>query len=688
MAETRRHPAVGWSIALRVGGRTAMAVGAIALAAIVALPAGRAATHSPAHGNSHKSSNNNNNNNSSDDDNGGSGASPSTPASAGGGSSGGNSGGVNGGGGGNVGALGGAGGGGHGGIALPGSHGSDEPRARLGLDFNNSSASVSASVPLGGHHPAEHRNDRITHPIFAIPFDHGSGGHSLSHALSYGATGAPSPFGGGSPALTNRLIHSVTSTYSDHFVKSLGHSLRMQEPGGMHEVTTPGGGPGPFGGNDLASKLMQAKRSIAAAAATPANASAVTRSLGAHAPATIVSNRFAGISANALEARVFTVPAANETRFVPREIVVGVPTGLSTEEIAAIARRHDLAPVAGGTLTDSGLTLQRWRITDDRPMGEVIRSLAAENGLQSAQPDFRFKLAQAAGLTEQPADGFSVQYAPAKLHLAQAHRLTTGGGVIIAVIDTGIDRTHPELAGAILASFDAVGTREPPDAHGTAIAGAIVSHSRLDGVAPGARLLAIRAFSTTGADAEATTMTVVRSIGWAVAHGARVINMSFAGAHDPLIARALADARRHGIVLVAAAGNAGPSSPPLYPAADANVIAVSATDVDDNLLDVANRGQQIALAAPGVDVLLPAPHARYQIATGTSFAAAHVAGIAVLMLAKNPRLTPDDIRAELIATARDLGPKGRDDMFGAGLADAFKAVVAATRGTPQTVATK
>jgi subtilisin family serine protease len=87
-------------------------------------------------------------------------------------------------------------------------------------------------------------------------------------------------------------------------------------------------------------------------------------------------------------------------------------------------------------------------------------------------------------------------------------------------------------------------------------------------------------------------------------------------------------------------------------------------------------------------VLLPAPNARYQIATGTSFAAAHVAGIVALMLAKNPRLTPDEVRATLVATARDLGPKGRDDMFGAGLADAFKAVVAATHGAPQTVATK
>jgi hypothetical protein len=678
--ETRRNRAAGGGLAWLRGSRATVAAAAIALAAVLALSVVPAAAKDHASHVSHKKSAPSSSN---DDDNGGGPSGPGTAASGGGEGNFGNPGGVS--------AAGAAAGSNRGGgIVLPGAHGgSEEPRARLGVNFNNDSASVSASVPFGGHHPAERRGARITHPILAIPFDRGGGGgghglsHGLSHqALSYGETGTPNLLGG-TPGLTNRLIRSVTTTYSDRFVNHLTHSLRMQEPGGMHEVTMPGGG-GAGGTHDLASRLMQAKRAIAAAAPTRSIAAAPT---GAHAPAAIVNSRFAGIGANMLDARVFTVPTASETRYVSHEIVVGAPAGLSTEQIAGIARRHGLAPVAGGTFSDSGVTLQRWRITDNRPIGDVIRALEAETGLQSAQPNFRFKLAQAAGLTEQPADGFSAQYAPAKLHLPQAHRLTTGGGVIVAVIDTGIDRAHPELAGAILASFDAVGGQEPPDAHGTAIAGAIVAHGRLVGVAPGARLLAIRAFSTAGPDAEATTMTIVRSIQWAVAHGARVINMSFAGAHDPLIARALAEARRHGIVLIAAAGNAGPTSPPLYPAADANVIAVSATDIDDHLLDVANRGRQVALSAPGVDVLLPAPQARYQIATGTSFAAAHVAGIAALMIAKNPRLTPDDIRAELAATARDLGPKGRDDMFGAGLADAYKAVVAATHGVPQTVAT-
>jgi subtilisin family serine protease len=354
--------------------------------------------------------------------------------------------------------------------------------------------------------------------------------------------------------------------------------------------------------------------------------------------------------------------------------------------MAAIARRNGLAPVDGGTQDASGLALQRWRIADGRPLAEAIRGLQGEADIQTAQPNYRFRLAQAAGVSQPAVDGFSQQYVPAKLHLPQAHRLSTGQGVLVAVIDTGIDRLHPEIAGAIAGTFDAIGAREPPDAHGTAIAGAIIAHGRLVGAAPAARILAIRAFTTVGPDAEATTMTVVRSIEYAMAQGARVINMSFAGARDPVIGRSLAQARRKGIVLVAAAGNAGPDSAPLYPAADPNVIAVSATDVDDRLLDVSNRGRQVALAAPGVDVLLPAPGARYQIATGTSFAAAHVAGIAALMIAKNPQLSPEQVRHILAATARDLGPKGRDDLFGAGLADALKAVTAAVNSAGQTVA--
>ena len=135
-------------------------------------------------------------------------------------------------------------------------------------------------------------------------------------------------------------------------------------------------------------------------------------------------------------------------------------------------------------------------------------------------------------------------------------------------------------------------------------------------------------------------------------------------------------------MLIAAAGNAGPQSEPLYPAADPNVIAVTATDSDDHLFKMANRGRYIAVAAPGVDILALAPGGAYQLSTGTSIAAAHVSGIAALLLERKPSLKPADIRAVLIATAKPPGPPVPDSDFGAGLVSAYRAVTWLDRNTP------
>jgi subtilisin family serine protease len=163
-----------------------------------------------------------------------------------------------------------------------------------------------------------------------------------------------------------------------------------------------------------------------------------------------------------------------------------------------------------------------------------------------------------------------------------------------------------------------------------------------------------------------------------------VINMSFAGPRDPALARQIAAARKQGIVLVAAAGNAGPRAPALYPAADPNVIAVTATDADDKLFQAANRGKHIAVAAPGVDLLLPAPAGTYQVTSGTSFAAAEVSGIVALMLERKADIGTDGARKALTATAQDLGPKGVDTQFGAGLVDAYRAIVSLAPVAAQT----
>ena len=150
--------------------------------------------------------------------------------------------------------------------------------------------------------------------------------------------------------------------------------------------------------------------------------------------------------------------------------------------------------------------------------------------------------------------------------------------------------------------------------------------------------------------------------------------MSFAGPRDPTLAQALQIAREKGIVLIGAAGNAGPKSPPLFPGADPSVIAVTATDDHDRLFKGANQGKYIAVAAPGVDVLVPAPNNSIQLTTGTSVATAHVSGVAALLIAQNPKRTPDEIRAVLMSTAKHLGANGVNTQFGAGLVDPLKAL--------------
>src|SRR5262249_30385495 len=162
---------------------------------------------------------------------------------------------------------------------------------------------------------------------------------------------------------------------------------------------------------------------------------------------------------------------------------------------------------------------------------------------------------------------------------------------------------------------------------------------------------------------------ILAGLEWAIGKGARVINMSFAGPHDPLLQLAMKNAAAKGVVLIAASGNLGPKSPPLYPAADPNVIAVTATDENGKLFSGAVRGPHVAVSAPGVDVMVPAPDDSYQLTTGTSVAAAHVSGVAALLLERHPTANAAIILEVLTSTARKLGTKDRDNEFGWGLID-------------------
>jgi subtilisin family serine protease len=373
------------------------------------------------------------------------------------------------------------------------------------------------------------------------------------------------------------------------------------------------------------------------------------------------------------------VQAAPNLRTVANEIVAEIDGSLSDAQADELARRYGLARLESQNFPLIGGTIGLFRVIDRRAVETASREFGADANVRSVQPNFRYVLQDQTGaLTE----GDPAQYALAKLRLPEAHTLAHGANVTIAVIDSGIDIRHPEFAGSIVDSFDALGSKEGPHFHGTGVAGAIVAHARLMGSAPAARILAIRAFGAAPSGAESTSYIILKGLNYAAAHGAQIVNMSFAGPKDALIERSIAATAARGILMVAAGGNAGAKSPPLYPAANTSVIAVSATDAQDRLFEASNRGGYIAVAAPGVDIFLPAPDEKYQMRSGTSFSAAYISGTAALLLERNPALKPDEVRAILMKTARDLGAPGRDDLFGAGEADAFAAVSAVATAVP------
>ncbi len=376
-----------------------------------------------------------------------------------------------------------------------------------------------------------------------------------------------------------------------------------------------------------------------------------------------------------------TPVAQSDQPFVADEIITALTPDATPQAIDQMARRNGLTQIETQGFPLIGTSLYRWRIGGGRSVGSAIDALGSENIVSSVQPNYIFTLQQAA-TAPAGAQGDPAQYVLAELQIEQAHRIAIGRNVLVAVIDSEIDAKHPDLDGAIAKSFDALGGDAAPHLHGTEIAGAIAAHGKLIGIASGAQVLAAHAFDDTPGIAKGNSFAIYKGLQWAADNGARIINMSFAGPADPTLRRLIAAAYDKGIVLIAAAGNAGPQSEPLYPAADPNVIAVTATDGGDHIFKMANRGRYIAVAAPGVDILALAPGGAYQLTTGTSIAAAHVSGIAALLLERKPSLTPADIRAVLIATAKPPGPPMPDSDFGAGLVNAYRAVTWLDRNAP------
>ncbi|MDQ3411323.1 MAG: S8 family serine peptidase [Chloroflexota bacterium] len=271
---------------------------------------------------------------------------------------------------------------------------------------------------------------------------------------------------------------------------------------------------------------------------------------------------------------------------------------------------------------------------------------------------------------------------PAALGIADAWSCATGDGAVVAVLDTGFDAAHPELAGRIVAGGrnvlanrpntsdvgngiddDGDGLVDEMTGHGTHVAGIIAQ------VAPDAGLLPIKVLDSDGVG---DAFYVAAGIYRAIDRGAEVINLSLGSTHDALvIAEAVRAAHDAGIVVFAAAGNADRDLPPEYPATDRHAFGVAATDANDVKSGYSNYHARLLLSAPGNDVISAFPGGGYAAWSGTSMATPWVAGAAALLLEMNPNRTVNQVGTRLAATADPIpnhDPR-YDGLLGAGRLD-------------------
>ena len=249
-----------------------------------------------------------------------------------------------------------------------------------------------------------------------------------------------------------------------------------------------------------------------------------------------------------------------------------------------------------------------------------------------------------------------------------------GASLRIGILDTGADTTHPALASRkieskVFVTMGAGDTPATPD-HGTAVAAIIAGDpsSEFRGVLPGAQIFSGAIFKMSGLRGQvATTEAIMRGLSWMAGNKVSIVNMSFAGPQNAALTAVVHASLASHIAIVAAAGNGGPSAPPAYPAAQEGVVAATAVDAATGPYDYANRGSYIAFAAPGVDIWLAAPGGGGKIESGTSFASPFVTAALAQAMAAQPGRSADEAVQKLVASVRDLGPKGRDETFGWGL---------------------
>lgn len=309
---------------------------------------------------------------------------------------------------------------------------------------------------------------------------------------------------------------------------------------------------------------------------------------------------------------------------------------------------------------------------------KLLQVLKNRSEVEYAEPD---ATAHAFASTNDPYFTNGSQWYLSKIQAPSAWDLNTGApSVVVAVLDTGVRASHPDLAGKVLAGRDFADSDSDPtdeNGHGTAVAGLIGAASgNGTGMASVAWKTSILPVRVLGKDGSGSHSDIADGIVWATDQGADVINLSLGGTGSSVtLQNAVNYAWSKGVVIVAAAGNNG-DSVPCYPGACTNVVAVSATDSSDIRTSWSNYGSYIDIAAPGSNILTLSGTSSYGAMDGTSFSSPLTAGVVALMRAANPALSNANIVNALLTNADDLGASGKDHDFGYGRINARRAVAA------------
>jgi subtilisin family serine protease len=242
----------------------------------------------------------------------------------------------------------------------------------------------------------------------------------------------------------------------------------------------------------------------------------------------------------------------------------------------------------------------------------------------------------------------------------------SGLSLRIGIIDSSIDQRHNAFSNSSITTQRFVDNDSPPNAHGTAIASIIASNDpQALGLAPSAQIYAAEVFDHNEQQGEfASTVSLIKALSWLMTQDVSVINISLAGPSNRLLETALTRVREKGVLAIAAAGNGGPMAQPMYPAAYPEVVAVTATDDRGRAFRLANRGEYVDIAAPGVNIRHAQAGGGFAASSGTSYAVPFVtvAAARLLQSTAEPALMLD----ALYASARDIGAPGRDQIYGYG----------------------